>query len=1092
VHLAGLSGSVPTCAALVAINTDDTDNNSNSNNNNNNNTDDDDNNGGTGANPDTVAKDGHDSKKLKAQRDEKGQTPSEVAAAAGHESAARALDHIQISAAVDDGGDGDAASSGSPSAQAGGKSRDEELLDAARAWDAGKVDVMLGEGADPNAAGESDGKTALHFAAMLGNRQMVDALLAKDANPNARDALGKTPLHYAGAAMQASITAALVAAGADRRAEDADGNTPVHAAAEAGDVATVKGLVGETADAAAKDTHGSEDLRAATNTASQIPYELAREHDHGDAAALLKPSGSLLDAVLAGDLDTVKRLLDDSANPQSLEATTTAPVEGRAEGEGEGEDEDDTVGGRTALHIAADLGHVEILRHLLAAGAAVDPRDDMERTPLHVACFSAQSACVHPLLAAGADRGAADQWGRTPAHCAGESHSVPTCAAVVSVTGEGDVDPDTIAIDGHTSAALKTLRDDAGLTPADLAAEQEKSETAAALAPATDADGDSSSNNNNAAQTADAPADAANVEDPEEVAKDTEEGAKDEGAKDEGAKDEEQVSVVEAEKGEEEAAAESAPVVAEEVAQTEEESAEQPPAKEDSVEPEKTEEPEAQATVQQDTASTDASAAPESSAETAETPAESAPAEIAPAESKPTESAPAPVSPAPAKATTSSSSSKTTAAKPRSGLAKESTTAIEAVLAEDPAALKRILGAGGADAVDAADDDGLTALHHAAIAGSAELVGILLENGADVKRTDLRKRTSLYVACLNARAEVATVLLAAGANRGAKDRDGDTPIHAAGRAGDLATARAVISRHPDLDGTDADAGGADVDAGGAGTDPDEAAKDGHASTALRLARGRGGMLPFEAVTARGDARVAALLRPAPDRDTLPGAAALGDIDAVRALLAKAGKADNAGKGGGGDDGKGANVSVDDTDVDGMTALHHAARTGNAEIAEAVLAAGGAVDALDGKENTPLHIAAANDGSGEYVAAATLLNFILKIFPCPFFFFFLCKALTPLTQPHQPPLLSQSRACAAGAWCRFGDSARGGWIHCAPHCRTRWRRGSDLGADCPRRQGACQGQDREHARARCCRGPCGARSCRRARCGRRGKRHRGRR
>lgn len=55
-----------------------------------------------------------------------------------------------------------------------------------------------------------------------------------------------------------------------------------------------------------------------------------------------------------------------------------------------------------ALHIAARLGHAEVVEALLKNGAQRDPRDEADRTPLSYAASSARGDIVRLLLAAGA------------------------------------------------------------------------------------------------------------------------------------------------------------------------------------------------------------------------------------------------------------------------------------------------------------------------------------------------------------------------------------------------------------------------------------------------------------------------------------------------------------------------------------------------------------------------------------------------------------------------------------------------------------------------------------------------------------------
>ncbi len=65
--------------------------------------------------------------------------------------------------------------------------------------------------------------------------------------------------------------------------------------------------------------------------------------------------------------------------------------------------------GKTALHYAAEYGHLEIAELLLASGAAVDRRDDDQTTPLHFAAIGGFEEVVVLLLANGAEVNASDK-----------------------------------------------------------------------------------------------------------------------------------------------------------------------------------------------------------------------------------------------------------------------------------------------------------------------------------------------------------------------------------------------------------------------------------------------------------------------------------------------------------------------------------------------------------------------------------------------------------------------------------------------------------------------------------------------------------
>lgn len=61
--------------------------------------------------------------------------------------------------------------------------------------------------------------------------------------------------------------------------------------------------------------------------------------------------------------------------------------------------------------------------------------------------------------------------------------------------------------------------------------------------------------------------------------------------------------------------------------------------------------------------------------------------------------------------------------------------------------------------------------------GHENILKLLIDNGANVKDTDHDKRTALHICAANGYAKGTELLLKAGANVNAVDRNGDTPLH---------------------------------------------------------------------------------------------------------------------------------------------------------------------------------------------------------------------------------------------------------------------------------------------------------------------------
>ena len=158
--------------------------------------------------------------------------------------------------------------------------QDAQLIEAAKGDNIAAVQQLLQEGAN-TAARDSDGNTALLWAADKGRIDIVKLLLDKGANIEAKDSSGNTVLLGAAYDGKTEMVKLLLKRGANIEADNDIGYTALITAAHEGQAEVVKLLLDKGANIEAKDSDG--------NTA-------------------------LLHAVTQGQAEVVKLLLDKGAN----------------------------------------------------------------------------------------------------------------------------------------------------------------------------------------------------------------------------------------------------------------------------------------------------------------------------------------------------------------------------------------------------------------------------------------------------------------------------------------------------------------------------------------------------------------------------------------------------------------------------------------------------------------------------------------------------------------------------------------------------------------------------------------------------------
>ncbi|MCA1586426.1 MAG: ankyrin repeat domain-containing protein [Acidobacteria bacterium] len=142
--------------------------------------------------------------------------------------------------------------------------------------------ALLKQGADVSAA-EGDGMTALHWAAERGDGEAAAMLVYAGANVAAVTRIGQyTPLHLASRAGSAAVVTALLKGGADVAARSSStGVTPLHLAAQSGNAGLVTLLLERGAD-----------VNAAESEWGQTPLIFAAAQNRVDAIQALLEGGA--------------------------------------------------------------------------------------------------------------------------------------------------------------------------------------------------------------------------------------------------------------------------------------------------------------------------------------------------------------------------------------------------------------------------------------------------------------------------------------------------------------------------------------------------------------------------------------------------------------------------------------------------------------------------------------------------------------------------------------------------------------------------------------------------------------------------------
>ena len=291
------------------------------------------------------------------------------------------------------------------------------LADAAEAGETSPAIALINQGADVNAP-QSDGTTALMWAAHRDDRPLIERLLEAHANVKAVNDYGASALSEAARFGDTVVIRELLKVGADPDSPNADGETALMLVARTGNVPAAELLI--------------------------------RYGAHVDAREKVRGQTALHWAAAESQAGMVRLLLRHHADPNTRSLLNLD----RRQVSSEPRIQWQPPGGLTPLLYAAREGCLQCVEYLVKGGADPNLPDPDGISPLLIATENFHFDVAAYLLGHGADPNHWDWWGRTPLYAAVDLDTLPTGGRA-----------DHISLDNTTCLEMIQLLLDAGANP---------------------------------------------------------------------------------------------------------------------------------------------------------------------------------------------------------------------------------------------------------------------------------------------------------------------------------------------------------------------------------------------------------------------------------------------------------------------------------------------------------------------------------------------------------------------------------------------------------------------------------------------------
>jgi ankyrin repeat protein len=308
------------------------------------------------------------------------------------------------------------------------------LCDAVKNKHTEVVKLLLTNGSKVNNENDLLSDTHHHFAVRNGDIEIVKVLLDRGAYIDAVKSYVFTPLHIAVESKKVEIVELLLNHGACVNVRHYNNRTPLIVAAEGGSKEIVKLLL----------QHGACVNSAYTSTLRNFDQTVCLLHneEHHKVFRLLSECRANVDTqdkdyktVLCSAVETgcpvvIEYVLRHSPDVNEIDLKYKY--------------------GRTALHIAAEGGHLEVVEVLLKFGAVIDSKDEYGITALHIAVEGGHLEVVEVLLKFGAVIDSKNDFGITALHIAADKGHLEVVKVLLKIGAVID------STDRHGRTALHT------------------------------------------------------------------------------------------------------------------------------------------------------------------------------------------------------------------------------------------------------------------------------------------------------------------------------------------------------------------------------------------------------------------------------------------------------------------------------------------------------------------------------------------------------------------------------------------------------------------------------------------------------------